>query len=299
MNPIGILYPGEQGTAFGRAVMHTGGTVITCLSGRSSATADRAAAAAFIVAPSLEEVARWSDLVISVVPPTSAVEVARSFAACASLTQCSGRTVRPTFVDANSVSPRTKQRIAAILSDVGINCLDGAFFGPANRIGHENVLALSGPDAAEIAPLLRPVTEVWVLGEEPGQASALKMAMAIMTKAIPAVFLETVCAAASSSQLDSTLEMIKRLYPGILGFLERTLPTYPAHVERRVQELEEVADWLHNSGQCGVMTQGAITVLERFCHAELEPGFDWLFQDLVHRIAEADLLRAERQEASR
>jgi 3-hydroxyisobutyrate dehydrogenase-like beta-hydroxyacid dehydrogenase len=292
MKPIGILYPGEQGAAFGRAVMQAGGTIITCLSDRSGATAARATAAAFVVVPSLEEVARRSDLVISMVPPTSAVEVARSFAACVSLAQCRGHTVRPTFVDANSASPRTKQRIAEILSHVGINCLDGAFFGPANRIGHETVFALSGPDAAEIAPLFRRMMEVWVLGEKPGQASALKMAMAIMTKAIPAVFLETVCAASSGGQLDSALDMIRRLYPGILSFLERTLPTYPAHVERRVHELEEAADWLHSSDQRGVMTQAAITVLERFRHAELEPSTPWSFNDLLHRIAQVNLLSA-------
>lgn len=293
MSPIGILYPGELGAAFGRRVMQAGGTAITCLAGRSAATADRAAAAAFMVVPSLKQLTQQTDLVISVVPPASAVEVARSFATCAGMS-CTfrGRTAQPTFVDANSASPQTKQQIAEILSHAGIRCLDGAFFGPANRLGRENVLALSGPGADQIAPSLRRVMEVWVLGEEIGQASALKMSLAIMTKAIPAVFLETVCASASSGQLDSTLEMLRRLYPGIMSFLERTLPTYPAHVARRIHELEEVADWLHEIGQCDTMTQSAVTVLERLRHADLEPSAHWLFEDLLRRIAEADLLRA-------
>ncbi len=293
MSPIGILYPGGLGAALGLAIVRSGGTAITCLSGRSDATHSRAAAADFMVVPSLEEVARRSELVISAVPPSSAVEVARSFAACLGPAERgSGTTAGPAFVDANSVSPRTKQRITEILSHAGIRCLDGAFFGPANRVGCENVLALSGPGADQVAPILQQIVDVRVLGERTGQASALKMALAIMTKAIPAVFLETVCASASSGQLDSTLELIRWLYPGIMSFLERTLPTYPAHVARRVQELEEVANWLHELGQRSIMTRSAVVILERLRLAELEPHANWSFEELLHRIAQADLLRA-------
>jgi len=293
MSGIGILYPGELGVALGRAIVQAGGTAITCLSGRSKATQCRAAAANFVVVPSLKEVARQSELVISLVPPASAVETARSFAACFDFARCgSGPTAGLTFIDANSVSPLTKRRIAEILSHGGIRCLDGVFFGPAKGIGRDNVLALSGPRAGQIPPLLQEVVEVHVVGETIGQASALKMVLAIMTKALPALFLEMVCASASGGQLDPALELMRRLYPGIMGFLERTLPTYPAHVARRVQELEEVADWLHQLNQCGTMTQSAITVLERLRLAGLESRADWTFEDLLHRIADADLLPA-------
>jgi hypothetical protein len=193
-------------------------------------------------------------------------------------------TTRPTFVDLNSVSPQTKERIAEVLSHRGIRCLDGAFFGPAKGIGRDNVLALSGPKADQIPSLLADVVEVHVVGEAIGQASALKMVLAIMTKALPALFLEMVSAS------DPALELM--LYPGIMGFVERTLPTYPAHVARRVQELEEVADWLHERGQCSIMTQSAIIVLDRLRLAGLESRADWTFEDLLHSIADADLLPA-------
>lgn len=293
MNRIAILYPGGLGAALGRAILQAGGTAITCLYGRSEATRSRAAAANFVVVPSLEEVARSSDLVISLVPPDSAVETARYFASCADPGRYrSGSTTRPTFMDGNSVSPQTKQRITEILSRVGIRCLDGAFFGPANRIGRDNVLALSGPGVNQIAPFLQELVEVRVIGERIGQASALKMALAIMTKALPALFLEMVCASASHGQLDTTLELMRQFYPGIMTFLERTLPTYPACVARRVQELEEVANWLHELGQCGNMTQNAVAVLKQLRLAELDPRADWAFEHLLRCIADTELLRA-------
>jgi 3-hydroxyisobutyrate dehydrogenase-like beta-hydroxyacid dehydrogenase len=242
---------------------------------------------------SLEEVARRCELVISLVTPTSAIETARRFAAGFDWTRGgNGGSMRPMFIDANSASPRTKQCISEILSHAGICTLDGAFFGPANQLGADNVLALSGPGADQIAPLLQEVVEVRVTGSEVGQASAPKMALAIITKGLPALFLETVCASADAGQLGSSLSLMRRLYPGIMQFLERTLPTYPTHVARRVHELQEVADWLHERGQRGMMTGSAVAVLEELHRAELESNAGWTFESLLHHIADADLLHA-------
>jgi L-threonate 2-dehydrogenase len=293
MSRIAILYPGGLGAALGRTIADAGGTAITCLSGRSEATRDRAIAADFLVLPSLEDVARQSDLVISLVPPTSAVEVARGFAACTNRDRGNRPAVTgPTFVDGNSVSPHTKQHIAEILCAAGARFLDAAFFGPANQIGRDNLLALSGPCADQAASLLQEIVEVRVVGERIGQASGLKMTLAIMTKALPALFLEVVCVAATAGQLDTTLEVMRRLYPGIIGFLERTLPTYPAHVGRRVHELEEVTEWLDELGQCGFMSRSAVAVLERLRLAGLQPLANWRFDDLLRQIAETKLLSA-------
>src|SRR6516162_3223298 len=283
VNRVGILYPGDLGAALGHAITKAGGTVVTCLAGRSAATISRAEAASFRTVSSLEEVAQVSDIVVSVIPASSAIEVARSFAA--SLANCDDRRGEQLiFVDANSVAPRTKREIGDLLRTRGVRYVDGAFFGPASRIGQETVLALSGSAAVDIAPMLGQAMEVRVLGAEEGQASALKMAMAIMTKGIPALFLESVCAAMNNEQLDSTLEMIGHLYPGILSFLERTVPTYPTHIERRVHELDEAAKWLQDVGQCGVMTQAAISVLERLRRAEIEGTVRSSFKDVLFRI---------------
>jgi 3-hydroxyisobutyrate dehydrogenase-like beta-hydroxyacid dehydrogenase len=292
MSRIAILYPGELGAQLGRAVVQAGGVAITCLFGRSEATRGRTTAAQFSVVPSLEEIARQSELVISLVPPTSAVEIACSFAASVDLARCrGGAPAEPTFLDANSVSPQTKQRIAQTLSRAGIHCLDGAFFGPANRVGPENVLALSGPGAEQIAPLLREVVEVRHVGEIIGQASALKMALGIMTKALCALFLEMVCASARCGQLDPILEIMRRHYPGTMCFLERSLPTYPAHVARKIDELAEVAHWLQELGQCDAMTQSAVGVLKRFRLTELDARAHWPFEDLLRHLAQVEMLR--------
>src|SRR6266851_5910950 len=109
MSRIAVLYPGGLGAALGRAIVRAGGTAITCLSGRSEATRHRAVAANFVVLQSLEEVARQSELVISLVSPTSALEAARCFADKVGFWRCASTNPRPIFVDLNSVSPQTKR----------------------------------------------------------------------------------------------------------------------------------------------------------------------------------------------
>lgn len=286
---VGVLYPGALGGALGKAIAEAGDAPIACVRGRSAATRDRALAANFVLVPSLEEVASSSDIVISLVPPAKAVEVALCFA-----TRAAGHSANnarmPTFIDANSVATRTKEHIADILSAADIPCLDGAFLGPANRIGTENIMLLSGPAADRASPVFRKVVETRVVGDQIGQASSLKMTMAILTKALPALFLEMVCASAKRGQLCLAIDLMRRLYPGIIGFLERTLPTYPSHIARRVFELAEVRDWLRELGQNAVMTEGAVTVLERFRLRAFESEVDWRFEELLHAIGATDLL---------
>jgi 3-hydroxyisobutyrate dehydrogenase-like beta-hydroxyacid dehydrogenase len=289
---VGVLHPGALGGALGKAIAEVGDTPIAYLLGRSATTRKRALAANFLVVPSLEELAHSSDIVISLVPPAKAVEVALCFAAC--VDQCTYSVRMPTFVDANSVAARTKERIANILSAAGVSCVDGAFLGPANRIGTENVMLLSGPGADRVAPAFRKIVEARVVGDEVGQASSLKMTMAILTKALPALLLEMVCASAKNGQLGPALDLMRRLYPGIIGFLERTLPTYPEHIGRRVFELTEVRDWLLELDQLAVMTEGALTILERLHLRELSSNIDWRFEDLLRAIAESDLLSSDK-----
>ena len=150
-----------------------------------------------------------------------------------------------------------------------------------------------------VAPIFQKTVEVRVVGDEIGQAASLKMTMAILTKALPALFLELVSAAAKQGQLGPAVDLVKRLYPGILAFIERTLPTYPEHIARRVFELTEVRDWLCELGQSAVMTAGAVAVLERLRLRGLDSTIRWEFEDLLRAIGEADLLAGDNASGAR
>jgi hypothetical protein len=110
------------------------------------------------------------------------------------------------------------------------------------------------------------------------------MAIALITKALIALFLEMISASAASGELATTLDVTRRLYPGIMRFLERNLPTYPARVDRRIRELEEVETWQNELGQRGAMIRAARITLESFRRAAFEPRTDWSFEELVCSI---------------
>src|SRR5438105_2706657 len=81
--------------------------------------------------------------------------------------------------------------------------------------------------AGEVAALFEGKMTVRVLGDAPGQASALRMLLSGLTKGVIALFVELALAARQAGILDRTLAAYRASYPGILEVVERTLPTYP------------------------------------------------------------------------
>jgi 3-hydroxyisobutyrate dehydrogenase-like beta-hydroxyacid dehydrogenase len=257
-----------MGTAVGRALLCRGHIVYCALSRRSDATQQRAAHSGFVCCESLKEAIVKSEIALSLVPPGQALNVARRFADCVT-----GLDSAPIFVDCNSI------------------------FGPADKIGPENMLVVNGAEASVIAGLFADLVEVRIAHGDFGGASAVKMAMSIITKSLPALFLEATCASAASGQLDLMVSLFDRLYPGIMSFIKRSLPTYPRHVSRRLDEMREIEMWLRDLGLSGAMTHSARQNLDRFRDAKLCAERKWDLITLLDAAARHGVL-AERQEGA-
>jgi 3-hydroxyisobutyrate dehydrogenase-like beta-hydroxyacid dehydrogenase len=166
---VGLLHPGAMGAAVGDALVANGHEVLWASAGRSDATRERAAR--FRDVGSVEELARESELVLSICPPDAAVAVARQ--------------VRPfdgIYVDANAVSPATAKEIAALHPQY----VDGGIIGGPPREAGGTRLYLSGESAAGVAALWTgSVLETIVVPD----ASALKMAYAAWSKGTAAMLL--------------------------------------------------------------------------------------------------------------
>ena len=88
-----------MGSALGSTVRQRGHTVLWASSGRSEATAGRAASAGLVDVGSTGEIALRSDVIVSVCPPHAAAEVAESVSAYQGI-----------YLDANAISPRARGR---------------------------------------------------------------------------------------------------------------------------------------------------------------------------------------------
>jgi 3-hydroxyisobutyrate dehydrogenase-like beta-hydroxyacid dehydrogenase len=176
---IGVLHPGEMGGSVGASARANVSRVLWASEGRSAPTAERAAAAGLEDAKTLASLIAASDVILSVCPPHSARDLARSVAA---------HGFSGIYVDANAVAPETSREIGCIVGARGTTFVDGGIIGPPARARGTTRLYLSGDEAPRIAALFKegPLEAITVEGG-PGAASALKMAYAAYTKGTSAL----------------------------------------------------------------------------------------------------------------
>jgi 3-hydroxyisobutyrate dehydrogenase-like beta-hydroxyacid dehydrogenase len=239
LQTIGILHAGELGAALGRLLAARGHRVVTCCSTRSPATAGRARDAGFEVLADEVEVCRASDIVVSLVPPAAALELAHG------LTPALRGVL---FVDANSVAPATAAAVRGAVEAAGAAFVDASIHGLAARLAEQGTCYLSGARADEVARVLEGAIAVQVVGAEPGTASMMKMLLGGMSKGLCSLFLELARAAEHAGLLDEFVGSCRQYYPGVMTALERLLPTVPRHAARRADEMGELAHTLEAAG---------------------------------------------------
>jgi 3-hydroxyisobutyrate dehydrogenase-like beta-hydroxyacid dehydrogenase len=262
---VGILFPGEMGCALGRVLVEEGLRVVTTLEGRGSRTARLCHDSLLEVLPSVAEVARCADLVFSVVTPAAALSVARTYAVC-----CKRAEAPRIYVDVNSIAPATAVAVGHVVSAGGARFVDGAIHGLASQLASRGVVYLSGPDVVAPAALLGRSLRVRIVGDRPGQASAVKGALAGMSKGLAALFTEIALLARRAGVREHFQEGCGLFYPGVVEAVERLLPTYPRHAGRRAEELAELETSMETLGMRPAMVPAARDVITAIAAAGLE-----------------------------
>jgi 3-hydroxyisobutyrate dehydrogenase-like beta-hydroxyacid dehydrogenase len=243
---VGLLSPGEMGSAVAATLREQGVTVRTCLQGRSVRTRDLAERDRLEVAPTLADLVLASDVILSVVPPASALDVARAVTAAIRATGA-----RPLYVDCNAVSPSTVRAVAAT---VGGEVVDVGIIGSPPRGQGTTRFYASGPAARHLE---LPGLEVRPIGEEVGTASALKMCYAALTKGFTALATELLVAA---QLLGVNEELAKELADSQAqhhATMARQIPRMPSVAHRWIGEMEEIAKTFAELGLTPRILEGA------------------------------------------
>jgi len=176
---IGLLHPGEMGSAVGGCLVGAGHQVLWASEGRSEASAERAAAEGLVDVGSAAALRARSDVILSVAPPAEALAVAATVSGFAGL-----------YVDANAIAPETTRRVGELIEEGGGRFVDGGIIGGPPREPGDARLYLSGEDAGQVAQLFDgTVLETPVVSARIGDASAVKMAYAGWTKGTAALIL--------------------------------------------------------------------------------------------------------------
>jgi len=230
---IGVLHPGEMGSVVAACAREAGARVVWSSAGRRSATRERAAGAGLEDVGSLRDLVAASDVILSVCPPESALDVARDVAAAGFARM---------YVDGNAVSPATAREIAVVIEGAGATFIDGGIIGPPPRKRGTTRLYVSGAGAAQTKALFGDsALEVIVLDAPAGAASAVKMAYASWTKGTSALILSVRALAAIEGVEEALLAEWRTSQPQLLKRAEDAASGSAPKAWRFVGEMNEIA----------------------------------------------------------
>lgn len=249
---VGIISPGDMGSAIGERLAAHGARVVVALDARSDRTRSLAAAAGLEDVGTVERLATEATHILSVMVPSEAVGAAERVARALHAT---GAT--PLYADLNAISPATTRRIGEIVEGAGARFVDGGIIGGPPRGGNNPKIYASGPLAAELAVLTEHGLDIPIVGDEIGQASGLKMCYAAMTKGVQALGTELLVTARLLGLEDHLRAEMVDSQPVLRQWFAKSLLGMPPKAHRWVGEMEEIAATFEQVGLTPKMLLGA------------------------------------------
>jgi 3-hydroxyisobutyrate dehydrogenase-like beta-hydroxyacid dehydrogenase len=257
LKKIGVLSPGDMGQAVAGRLKACGREVYTALEGRSERTAALAKEAGLIDAGSVRAVVETCDAVISILNPGAAVDKAREVA---DAMRASSRKI--VYVDCNAIAPQTVREIESMITEAGGVFIDGGIIGPPPRGKAKTKLFISGPQAALLTEIEDEQLRIRVVGERTGDASAVKMCYASMTKGAMALGMELLIAARKLGVEDALQAEMKESQSDMLEWVLSRSVSMPPKAYRWVPEMLEIAKTFEGVGLTPRILQGAADIYE-------------------------------------
>ena len=281
-NIIGIMSPGDMGSAIGKLLSNSGLKVLAYLKDRGELTQLRAKESGIQGVNSYDELVGEASLLISVLVPNEATSIAQTIA-----TSIRRTASHPIYVDCNAIAPRTTENIKHIIEKEGCIFVDAGIIGPPPNEHNSPRIYCSGPDTSKFESLADSGLDIRNIGSQIGQASGMKMLYAATTKGAIALWTE-VLAASYALELDDALgqelgdsELLKQM--------RNHIPTMPRRSKRWVGEMEEIANTLESLGMTPRILLGAADVYTKIGESDLgsltsrdnNPSLENIFQVLL------------------
>ncbi|MBB4237263.1 NAD(P)-dependent oxidoreductase [Rhizobium esperanzae] len=257
MPNIAIIGSGAMGSAVAKRLIDHGAVVLTYLEGRSEPTIARAKAAG-MVPVGRQELAK-AELILSIVPPAEALNVAEFVAEISS-----GLSAPAPFIDLNAIAPKTMQALAARFAGSGAEVLDGAIIGGPPVAGRSGPTVYVSGDGAERSRLLEDCgLRIRRLDGPLGAASALKMCYAGINKGFIGLGASMLLAASRSGAAESLKAELAESLPDVDRKLSKSIPDMYPKAYRWVAEMQEIADFLGEDDPAATIFRGMASVFSR------------------------------------
>ena len=278
---MGILHPGQMGISIAASAQNSGYEVLWASEGRSAETRKRAEEHGLTDVGTLAELCRVCPTLVSVCPPAAAEDLARKVLA---------HGFSGLYVDANAIAPERAHRIGLAMAEAGATFVDGGIIGGPAWKPNATWLHLSGPDAPLAAALFAAgPLETNIVGDEIGQASALKMCYAAYSKGSTALLCAIVAAADKLGVSDALNAQWSSNGSDFAEQTERRVRGVTAKAWRFVGEMEEISATLEGAGLPGGFHEAAADVYTRiagFKDAPETPPLDDVVDALLHKAGD-------------
>ncbi len=283
---LGLLGFGEAAARLAMDFSQAGFKDITAYS-RSGAKAQpgdpvyqRAEAAGVKLAKSVGTLAKKSDIIIALTPGKAAVPALKKIL----------KYLRPDhlYVDASSNSAHNMEQAAALIGNTA-RFVDASVMGPVDIMGLKVPFVASGPHAAEFHDRMTPHGMViTVVGNNPGDASAMKLIRSVLMKGLAMLLLETMEAAQRRNILDAVIEDSSVTFNDIpfQKIIKRYIGGTAVHCERRIHEMKECLELLQDMGSTDRATKSTIAMLRDMVKMGMPQKFT-KEPDSIHPVIDA------------
>jgi 3-hydroxyisobutyrate dehydrogenase-like beta-hydroxyacid dehydrogenase len=263
MTPIvAIIAQGTMGAGIAKRLNEHNVKVLTSLTGRSAASAKRAADAGMQAVDDAQ--LAQADFIMSIVPPGEALALAQRLAP-----MLTAANRKPVYVECNAISPPTMLKVAEAIKPSGCAFVGAGIVGPPPKPG-TNVTKIyaSGPFAKNIAVLNEHGLIIRVLDGPLTAASALKMSYAGITKGFTALGAAMMLAATRGGSAEALKTELSESQPDLLRFLARSVTGIPSKAYRWVAEMDEIADFVGEEFAENKMLSASARLYERMAADE-------------------------------
>ena len=252
---LAVLMPGDMGHAVGRTLREHGHRVLTCLEGRSARSCALSKAAGLEDAGDLKSLVGEVDMILSILPPASALPLALDVAKAMGQADAT-----PVYVDCNAISPKLSVTIGGTIEDAGAAYIDGGIIGPAPGKGTPPRFYVSGKETAPMEALDGKGFEVKALEGGVGAASGIKMCYAALTKGKWTLQTAVLLAAEQLGLSEVLVEEFAYSQQGELNAMRERIPRLPADSQRWIGEMEEIEATFRDAGVPHGFHEGAAEI---------------------------------------
>lgn len=285
---VALMSPGDMGHAVGAILRQHGLRVLTSVTDRSNRTRNLAAKADLETVSDYQTLVERADVILSIMVPAMALPFAQQIA---SALENSSRQVL--YVDCNAIAPETSTSIGALIETAGSHYVDAGIIGPPPR-NNSNATRFysSGRHAERFAVLNDFGLDIRVIGDEIGQASAVKMCYAALTKGTTALMTGLSITAERLGISDALRAEFELSQGAMLDRMRRQVPGMVPKAHRWVGEMEEIAITFEAAGVTPKVFEGAADIYRNVAKNSLAQttqeewnASDNIFQEVVKTLS--------------